>query len=354
MRVAFVSMFTTEHRDAPAFRRARRIAEGLAARGHDVTWLGAQWWEGEIDHFEQDGVDYRAVTETTSAGSFRSKLPFALRRAAPEVIHAVNVPPAHAATAKTAGRLLRTPVVVDWWERDPEIGSRNQYRKVVSKPDAVVTPSETVRTGVREYGAAAEDVTVIPEGIDFDLVRKSPVDDSFDIVYARDLDGDANVGTFLLALAELRDRDWRAAVVGDGPERAAAERTARDLRIDDRVTFVGDLPPAEFVPVLKGTHVFAQTATYEPFATNLLWALACGCVGLVEYQAGSSAHELVEGLDRGRLVTSPQELADEFVACGSLEARAVNETFAGFDHDAVLGEYETRYEAVVAEYGLFS
>ena len=353
MRVAFVSMFTTDHRDTPAIRRARRVAEGLADRGHVVTWLGAKWWDGEIDRFEHEGVDYRALTDAPAEGSFRSKLPFALRKAAPDVVHAVNVPPAHAATAKTAGRLLRTPVVVDWWERDPEIGSKKQYRRAARKPDAVVTPSETVRTAVREYGAAAEDVTVVPESVDFELVREAPVDDTYDMVYARDIDGDSNVGTFLLSLAELRDRDWTAAVVGDGPTRGDAERAARDLRIDDRVAFLGDLEPEEFVPLLKGAHVFAQTATYEPFATTLLWGLACGCVGIVEYQAGSSAHELVEGLDRGRLVTSPQELADEIVACGDLPTMTVNEGFAGFDHDAVLGGYEERYESVLADYGLF-
>ena len=353
MRVAFVSMYTTGHRDGPALRRARRVAEGLAARDHDVTWLGAQWWEGDIGQFEQEGVDYRAVTESPAVGTFRSKLPFALRKADPDVVHAVNVPPAHAATAKTVGRLLRTPVVVDWWERDPDVGSRKQYRRAASKPDAVLVPSETVRTAVREFGAAAADVHVVPEGIDFDLVGESPVDDAYDVVYARDLDDDANVESFLLGLAELRDRDWAAAVVGDGPARGDAERTARDLRIGDRVAFLGDLPPAEFVPLLKGAHVFAQTATYEPFATGLLWGLACGCVGIVEYQAGSSAHELVEGLDRGRLVTSPQELADEIVACGGLESMTTNEGFAGFDHEEVLDRYEERYDAVLADYGLF-
>ncbi|QLG63442.1 glycosyltransferase family 4 protein [Halorarum salinum] len=353
MRVAFVSMYTPDHRTGPALGRTRRVAEGLAARDHDAVWLGAKWWEGAVDRFEREGVEYRAVTETPSSGSFRSKLPFALRRVDPDVIHAVNVPPAHAATARTAGRLLRTPVVVDWWERDPEIGSSGQYRKAARKPDVVFTPSETVRTAVREYGAAAEDVRVVPESIDFDLVRDAPVSDEFDVVYRRRLDGDANVGTLLLGLAELRDRDWTAAIVGDGPARGDAERTARDLRIDDRVAFLGDLPPAEFVPILKGTHVFAQTATYEPFATGLLWGLACGCIGIVEYQAGSSAHELVEGLDRGRLVTSPGELADEIVACGGLESKAVDEGFAAYDHDAVLGEYVDLYREVVDGYGLF-
>ncbi|WP_435062993.1 glycosyltransferase [Halobaculum sp. EA56] len=351
MRVAVVSMDTVETRDAPATRRTRRVARGLVDRGHEVHWLCAKWWGGHIGQFEHDGIEYHAVTEGPSRGSFRSKLPFRLRSVDPDVVHAVSVPPGHATTAKTAATVLRTPVVVDWWERDPDRGTDRQYRKAATRADRVLAPSETVRTAVREHGADGVNTRVIPESVDFDLVRSADTDDRFDVVWARTLDDAANVGEFLLALAELRDRDWAAAVVGDGPARDDAERTAADLRIDDRVEFLGDLPEEELVPVLKGSHAFAQTATYEPFATELLWALACGCVGIVEYQAGSSAHELVEGLDRGRLVTSPQELADEIVACGSMPEWETNEGFAGFDHDEVLDEWVECYEAVVDDYG---
>jgi len=210
-----------------------------------------------------------------------------------------------------------------------------------------------VKTEVREFGAAAADVEVVPESIDFDLVREADVDSRADLVYARRLDEHANVESFLLALAELRDRDWRAAVVGDGPERESAEATAAELRIDDRVSFLGALEPAEFVPILKGAHVFAQTATVDPFSRGLLWGLACGCVGLVEYQARSSAHELVEGRDRGALVTSPQELADEVVAAAGHERETVNEAFARYDHDDVIQAYEAVYEAEIDDYGFF-
>ena len=352
MRVAFVSMFTPDHRDVPALRRAERTATGLAARGHDVVWLCARWWDGETGEFDRDGVAYRAVTDDPSSGAFRSKLPFALRSARPDVVQTACAPPAHAATAATVCRLLRTPTLVDWWDADPDLGTSKGYRKAATKADGVFAPSETVRTDVRERGAAAADVHVVPESVDFDLVRSAGAVDRADVVYARRLDEDANVETMLLALAELRDREWEAAVVGDGPARAAAERTARDLRIDDRVAFLGDLPPAEFVPVLKGAHAFAQTATHEPFATGLLWALACGCIGIVEYQAGSSAHELVEGFDRGRLVTSPGELADGIADCADAERRTVDERFAEFDHGTVLDAYERRYDDAVGSRGL--
>ncbi|WP_336022193.1 glycosyltransferase [Halobellus salinisoli] len=352
MRVAFVSLYTDQRRSDGATQRLRRVAEGLASRGHEVFFCCAKWWEGPVDAFEQHGVEYVAVTESPAVRSFTSKLPFALRRVSPDVIHCANSPPSQVVAAKTAARILRVPVVVDWWaEREGD--TDRMARRAAGGADRVIAPSRLVKTAARERGADADSITLVPESIDFDLVRESDVDSRADLVYARRLDEHANAETFLLALAELRDREWRAVVVGDGPERDSVERTAADLRIDDRVSFLGDLDPDEFVPILKGAHVFAQTATVEPFARELLWALACGCVGIVEYQARSSAHELVENFDRGARVTSPQELADEVAAAAAHEPASVNEAFVGYDHGRILRSYQRLFESAIDDYGFF-
>ncbi|WP_418284330.1 glycosyltransferase [Halorubrum sp. DTA46] len=346
MRVAFVSLFAPGHGDTPARNRTRRVARGLADRGHDVTWLCARWWGGDHDVFEEEGITYRSVTDDPSPTAFAARLPLALRRVSPDVIHAVNTPPTPGIGAIVAGALSRAPIVVDWW-RDHPADSVRRYRVLARSADAVTTPSRTTKTRIREYGADGDDVRVVPESVDFGLVEDAPVDDRFDAVYSRRLDRHANAETFLLGLAELRGRDWTAAVIGDGPERARIESMANDLRIADRVTFLGDRPLRERVSIFKGTHVVAATATWETFATELLWALASGCVALVEYQADSSAHELVEGRERGRLVTSPAELADAFVAVGQLERRSIDRDFASYDHGAVLDQYLSTYQTLV-------
>ncbi|SMO75299.1 glycosyltransferase [Halorubrum cibi] len=342
MRVAFVSLFTPEHGDTPARSRTRRTAAGLADRGHDVTWLCARWWGGEASTFETDGITYRSVVVDPSPSAFAARVPAAVRRLDPDVVHAVNSPPTPALATTLAGRLGGSPVLVDWW-RDHPADSRRVYPLLARGADAVSTPSRTTKTRIREHGADGSTVRVIPESVDFDLVEEAEPDDRFDAVYSRRLDRHANVETFLLALAERRGRDWSAAVIGDGPERNRIESTAEDLRLDDRVTFLGDLPLDERVSVFKGTHVFAQTASWETFPTELLWALACGCVGLVEYQADSSAHELVEGRERGRLVTSPAELADAIATVGDLDRRTIDTGFETYDRGAVLDRYVEAY-----------
>ncbi|GAB7095014.1 glycosyltransferase [Halolamina litorea] len=345
-------METAHHRDRRGLERAQRTARLLADRGHEVTFLCAQWWGGDaVPSFEHEGIQYRRVTTEPTSRAFAAKLPAALWRAGADVIHAVQGVPRHVSVTETVATLLRTPVLVDWFgDGSSEPGSE---RRAAAGADIVTTPSELIRTRVRERGVDDGAVRVVPESIDVELIQEAPVDDRFDVVYARRLDEHANVGTLLLALAERRQRDWSAAIIGDGPEREAVETAARELRIDDRITFTGALSERERASIYKGAHVFAQTASSEPFATALLRALACGCLGVVEYQAGSSAHELVEGRERGRRVTSPEEMARVITEAGAVAHREYNERYESFDHGAVLRTYLDCYEEIRAERGLF-
>lgn len=357
MRVAFVSMYTHHTRDTPAIRRQHRLIQLLTNTDHEVVVLCSRWWDGEHAKFEQNGIEYRAVDGDFSTKRFVSKLPFALRKESPDIVHVPNSPARHARTVKPACRVLRIPMVVDWWAESDD-DSAGDCKSIAKKADRIIVPSETVKTTVREYGASEAPVTVIPDGLDFSLIESAPVEAEFDLVYSRHLDEYANVETFLLALAELRDRDWSAAIIGNGSAAADAERTARDLRIRDRVSFLGDLSDKQRVAVLKGAHVFAQTAEREPFATNLLWGLACGCVGIAEYQADSAAHELVEEKSRlpgtrGTLVSTPEELADEIIVAGDMEERTIDEAYEQYDYSEMLEQYLTCYRGAISDYGLF-
>ena len=352
MRVAFVSETTVFHGATRSRARLHRIARALAARGHEVTVFCTQWWSGYEASKTQDGVVYRAVTTEPATTSFLLRLPALLARHRPDVIHASPVPPGGVVAAGVGGTLARAPLVVEWTGEESVPESR-VARYATRTPATIVTPSELVRTTVRERGATAENTRVIPEGIDMDSVRGTDPSDDADVVYARRLDESANVQSLLLGLAELRDRDWSATIIGDGPKRDEFESQAADLRIDDRVTFAGDAPRGERIATYRGAHTFVQTAYRETFATELLWALACGCVGIVEYQAESSAHELIETYERSFRVTDDQELAAAIVEAGGYERRTVDESFDRYDHDAVLQQYVDCYEECRSESGLF-
>lgn len=355
MRVAFVSETVAQHGKTGATKRTRRTAEALARRGHDAIVCCAKWWDGDHESFEQDGVTYRAVTDESPGESrrFSLGLPTALREVDPDVIQATAAVPGHVIAAKLTSLALRVPLVVDWYDPpNPVDADDPRWRLAAALPELVVAPSETVKTRVRELGADADAIRVVPNAIDLDAIRAAEPREVADIVYSRRLDRDANLESLLLALAELRDRDWSAVVIGDGPERDMYERQVRDLRIEDRVSFAGDQPLENRLAAFKGAHVYAQTARRESFPTDLLRALACGCAGVVEYHVDSSAHELVEQEERAFRTTSEQELTDALVTASEMERLDHNENFGDYDERAVLEAYLDCYRAAEARMSL--
>lgn len=352
MRVAFVSIRTPDDEETGCSRRLRRSARLLANRGHEVTVFCAQWWDGEDPERILEDVRYHAVTtDSTATWSFSSVLPALIVAYDPDVVHAAYAPPQQVLGAKLGATVSGVPLVVDWYGDEAVDGQTADL--AARAPDVVVTPSRLVSTAVLERGADENAIQVVPESIDMTLVRNASTEPDVDVVYARDLDEDANLESVLLALAELRERDWRCVVIGDGPERDRYERQAADLRIDDRVEFAGELPLEERLAHYRSAHVFVQTARRECFARELLWALACGCVGVVEYQARSSAHELIEHHDRGVRTTSKRELTDAIVSATSMEEKDVEETVSEYDHEAILQDLVDCYNRLRRARGAF-
>lgn len=352
MRVAFVAPETVHHRETPATERIDRVVRMLDDRGHDVVVLCARWWDaGDVDEFEKEGIRYRAIADRVDAGrKLAVTLPLALRRESPEVVHADGRAARAVRIAAHGAKLVRSPVVAEWYDTDPTTG---KGPKAVSSAERLIAPSRLVRTRLREAGADADDVTVIPDPVDADLIRSVDPDRAYEdeIVYARRLDEGANLESLLLALAELREFDWSTTVVGDGPAREEYEQQARDLRIDDRVTFVGEADRERRIGIYRAARAFVQTARQCVFPTELAWAMACGCVGIVEYHVESSAHELVEGRDRGFRTTTETEMVEAIREAGEYEHLDYDGEFEEYDEDPVRNRYLECYREVMDDVG---
>ncbi|MFC7166548.1 glycosyltransferase [Halospeciosus flavus] len=368
MRVAFVAAETVHHADErrdhatvgegdvqSTADRLYRLAGLLTDRGHEVVVASAKWWDGLPDEFDHEGVTYVAVAERADSRWFTARLPGVVRRLAPDVVHAVGDRPSHAAAARVGARLAGAPLLVEHYDPPERRGVWADWLSgfAVGGATATVVPTRTVATALREAGVAEDGIGVVADPVEVDLIRETePAADAGDVVFSRRLDEDANLETLLLALAEFRGYDWSATVVGDGPERERYEKQARDLRIADRVDFVGAKSLAERLAYFRGAHVYVQTARRCSFATDLHRALACGCVGIVEYHAASSAHELVEGDSRGFLATNDEEVVECLVEATDLDRRDLGESGATHDEAAFLDAYLERYRAGQDAYGL--
>ena len=328
MKVAFVH--ATPADETVLARRMRRTAGLLAARGHEITMFCTRWWDGEEKAFEREGVIYRGISD--SRRWFVTRLSGALADDRPDIVHAAGANPKVA----LAARLSALPLLVEWCGEEPS----QRLDRAFSAAEVVCVPSEHVRTKVRERGG---DATVVPDGVRLDTIRGIEPSGSAALLWAGSLDEHANLGGLLLALAEFRHREWRTFVIGEGPDRKKYERLAADLRIDDRVDFVGELPREERIARMKGAHVFVHTADRTPFGIELLYALACGCVGIVEYQPDSAAHELIAGHDRGIGVTSEEEVVGAIESAAEYPHETYDACFERFSHENVIETYLSQY-----------
>jgi len=81
----------------------------------------------------------------------------------------------------------------------------------------------------------------------------------------------------IAALAEPAAAGWRLRVIGDGPERAGAERLARRLGVRGRVQFAGALPRATVLTALCTADALLAPSMYEGSGFAVAEAVAAGC-----------------------------------------------------------------------------
>jgi len=91
-------------------------------------------------------------------------------------------------------------------------------------------------------------------------------------------------------------------IMGDGPEREALEREARDLGIEDRTLFLRAVPHGEMPAVLASIDVLVVPSRTTPkwkeqFGRVLIEGMAAGCITI-----GSTSGAIPEVLDAGGIV----------------------------------------------------
>ncbi|MBL8663661.1 MAG: glycosyltransferase [Candidatus Odyssella sp.] len=79
-----------------------------------------------------------------------------------------------------------------------------------------------------------------------------------------------------IALAQ-RGLPFRALVVGDGADRAAAEASARAAGLGETVRFLGSVPHGEVQSHLSAIDIYVSPAHNSGFSNTMLEALAAGC-----------------------------------------------------------------------------
>jgi glycosyltransferase involved in cell wall biosynthesis len=233
-------------------------------------------------------VGYRMRPEGTKGLRAPRWLANLLRSTSPDLVLSYNWGAIDAVLAALWTRVA--PVVHAEDGFNPDEVERQKMRRVLTRRwvlprvASVVVPSRTLETIARESWRVPPDVlTYVPNGVDLGRFRAGDAravrerlgipDDAIVVGTVGHLSGSKNVGHLLSAIAD----DGRLArvfalVVGDGPQRAGLESLARDLGIEDRVHFAGQV--ADPLPCYRAMDVFALASRTEQMPIAVLEAMA--------------------------------------------------------------------------------
>ena len=236
---------------------------------------------------------------------------------------------------------------------------RSRVRAAVCAADRVVTVSSALRNVALELGANPANVQTIGNGIDLSKFGPIPRDEARRQL---GLPLDARV---LVTVGTLVERKGFHRVVevmptllasnpelhylvvgGAGPEGDDSERlrvlVAR-LGLQERVHFLGPMPPHALHVPLSAANLFVLSSRYEGWANVLLEAMACG-LPVVATDVGGNA-EVVAHAGLGRIV--PFGDADALVAAVS-EAFQVDWDRSAIRSYAEANSWDVRIPQVVA------
>ena len=309
MRVVLLTHYFHPEVGAPQ-TRLLELAEGLSARGHDVTVVTGfpNYPDGvvqapyrgrrfQVERLGELRIVRTAVYPAPNRGVGRrllNHLSFALSsivgaaRAGRADVVIVETPPLFTAAAGVVVAALgRAPLllnVADLWPdaaiqfgalRHPGAirAARALEEFVYRHAGVIAVPTPGLERTLVKRGQGAERLIVVPHGVD---PARFPLDGDARpvpgrVVYCGTIGMGHSVGTVIEAarLLEQADGGYEFLIVGDGAERAELEARARGLGLRS-VTFAGRLPRTRLPELLASADVAVASQRDAPFLADAL------------------------------------------------------------------------------------
>ncbi len=303
-------------------KRIYELARRLA-KEHEVHVYGYRLWDGSRE-IERNGIHYHGTVRinpgTLYAGSRRSMVP--------PLLHSLGLVPAlkgerfdvvdcQASPYLPAYslRVLGVDAFITWHEFWGDywlsyLGLPGLIGKAVERGlfsfERHISVSQKTRLDLLNAGLRRP-VHLVPNGVDLGFinsVRPSIIDSDF--LFVGRLIPEKGVDFLLRALAVLKAEipDFRAVIVGDGPERGKLENLSRELGLNENVLFTGFLRDyADVIALMKSSKVFTFPSRREGFGMVVLEAMASGLPVVTVNHPMNASRFLVENGKTG-FVTS--------------------------------------------------
>ncbi len=296
---------------------ATELGKALAKKGHEIHFISYNQparLEAFLENvfFHEVSIpkyplfDY-APYETALAG----KIVEIVRSNKLDLLHVHYAIP-HASAALLAKQILAEdnkdiPVLTTLHGTDITlVGREASYEPVVSwsinNSDAVTAVSKGLVEDTLEHFQIKREVLMIPNFIDFDRFNKKPKEHFKKAIAPNNEKILVHTSNFrkvkrvddVIRLFHIVQHEIpsKLLLIGDGPERSNIEKTCRELKVCDKVTFLGKQEAIE--EILSVCDLFILPSERESFGLSALEAMACE-VPVISTNAGGLAEVNIHG-----------------------------------------------------------
>lgn len=281
------------------------LKKELLEKGHDVRVLTLEQ-SGSLGHTDNAvySVPSFSVGKIYPDARFMSTMGGAevkeILEWQPDIIH-TNFEFSTFALAQRIAKQLHIPIVhtyhtvyedyTHYFSPNHALGKvtvRRLSKKILSKTDAVIAPSEKVKNLLESY-AVDKPIYTIPTGIDLQIhspVSKKQMDElksrlsisenDFVVLSLGRLAKEKNVDELIHNLAEMDSEGIKMVIVGDGPDKERLENLAKECGMANKILFTGMVEPDKVNEYYQMADVFVSASTSETQGLTYIEAIANG------------------------------------------------------------------------------
>lgn len=355
---------------------ATELGIALAKRGHDIHFVTYKQpvrlalLTDNIHFHEVNVPNYALFHYQPYELALSSKLVKIIKKENIDILHVHYAIP-HAYAGYMAKEMLKqegieVPMVTTLHGTDITlVGSHPFYRPAVSfsinNSDVVTSVSQSLKTDTLRLFDITKEIDVVPNFIDYDSIDNNFTDCQRDLMALPEERIITHISNFrkvkrISDVIEVFHRvqleiPAKLLMVGEGPERDAAEELTQNLGIEDRVRFLGN--SNEIDKILCFSDLFLLPSEAESFGLAALEAMV-NRVPVVSSNAGGIPEVNIEGVtgylsNVGNIADMAQnairilqddDILEEFKANAKREA-------AKFDINKIVPLYESLYTTVL-------
>jgi N-acetyl-alpha-D-glucosaminyl L-malate synthase BshA len=298
---------------------ATELGKALADKGHKVHFITYQqpvrlnMFNANIFYHEVRVPTYPLFDYPPYEVALASTMVDAIINHDLDLMHVHYAIP-HASAAYMAKQIVKSktgrivPVITTLHGTDITLVGRDKtYEPVVTfsinESDTITSVSENLKEETYKNFAITKDIEVITNFVDVARFAKKPIDAFKKVIapngekillHASNFRKVKRVADVIEVFAAVRKEiPTKLMMVGDGPERPAAEDLARHLGVANDVSFVGKQEQME--EIMNVSDIFLLTSDYESFGLSALEAMAARSI-VISTNAGGIPEINIDGV----------------------------------------------------------